>query len=39
MVTSCEPDDDAEQGTPRATVEGDSMEVEEEINSLGLEWP
>ena len=39
VATPCEPDDDAEQGTPRAAAEGDSTKVEEELNRHGNGWP
>ena len=39
MATPSELDDDVEQGTPSAATEGDPMEVEEEPNYHGNEWP
>lgn len=39
VATPCEPDDDAEQGTPSTTIVGDTIEVEEEPNFHELERP
>jgi len=39
VATPCEPDDDVEQGTPSAASEGNSTEMEEELNRHGNEWP
>lgn len=39
VATPYEHDDDIEQGTPSAAKVGDSMEVEEELNIHGNEWP
>jgi len=39
VATPSELDDDVEQGTPSAATEGDPMEVEEEPNYHGNEWP